>query len=99
VAARGLGLVGVATGGDVALCHRFAESDAHKLAPWRTGSIAHAQQAFLEQASLANKTDCSICWAGFLSGGCYTRRTRGTAIRATESPLLRVDSRMDRCVA
>src|SRR5712691_10038977 len=27
----GLGLMGVATDGDVALCHRFAGSDAHKL--------------------------------------------------------------------
>ena len=68
----GLGLLGVATGGDVALCHRFAGSDAHKLGTVADGIDRHAQQAFLEQHHVANKTDCSICWARPLcSGGCY----------------------------
>ena len=68
----GLGLLGVATDGDVALCHRFAGSDAHKLGTVRDGIDRGAQQAFLEQHHVANKTDCSICWARPLcSGGCY----------------------------
>ena len=64
--------MGVATDGDVALCHRFAGSDAHKLGTVRDGIDREAQQAFLEKHHLANKTDCSTCWARPLcSGGCY----------------------------
>ena len=68
----GLGLLGVATDGDVALCHRFAGSDAHKLGTVRDGIDRDAQRAFLERHHIANKTDCSVCWARPLcSGGCY----------------------------
>ena len=68
----GLGLVGVATGGDVALCHRFAGSDEHKLGTVTEGLDRDAQNAFLERHHLANKTDCHTCWARPLcSGGCY----------------------------
>ena len=68
----GLGLVGVATGGDVALCHRFAGSDEHKLGTVDDGIDRDAQNAFLERHHLANKTDCHTCWARPLcSGGCY----------------------------
>jgi uncharacterized protein len=68
----GLGLMGVATDGDVALCHRFAGSDAHKLGTVSSGIDRQAQQAFLEKHHLADKTDCSTCWARPLcSGGCY----------------------------
>ena len=68
----GLGLVGVATGGDVALCHRFAGSDEHKLGTVEDGLDREAQNAFLERHHLANKTDCHTCWARPLcSGGCY----------------------------
>lgn len=68
----GLGLMGVATDGDVALCHRFAGSDAHKLGTVADGIDRHAQHAFLEKHHIANKTDCSACWARPLcSGGCY----------------------------
>jgi uncharacterized protein len=68
----GLGLMGVATDGDVALCHRFAGSDAHKLGTVADGIDRNAQQAFLEKHHIANKTDCSTCWARPLcSGGCY----------------------------
>src|SRR5438034_7832078 len=45
----GLGLLGVSTDGDVALCHRFAGSDAHKLGTVRDGIDRGAQAAFLEQ--------------------------------------------------
>ena len=68
----GLGLLGVATDGDVALCHRFAGSDAHKVGSVTTGVDRQAQAAFLEKHHIANKTDCSVCWARPLcSGGCY----------------------------
>jgi len=68
----GLGLRGVATDGDVALCHRFAGSDAHKLGTVADGIDRDAQRAFLESHHIANKTDCSRCWARPLcSGGCY----------------------------
>jgi uncharacterized protein len=68
----GLGLLGVATDGDVALCHRFAGSDAHKLGTVADGIDRGAQRAFLESHHIANKTDCSTCWARPLcSGGCY----------------------------
>jgi uncharacterized protein len=68
----GLGLLGVATDGDVALCHRFAGSDAHKLGTVGEGIDRDAQRAFLESHHIANKTDCSRCWARPLcSGGCY----------------------------
>jgi uncharacterized protein len=68
----GLGLMGVATDGDVALCHRFAGSDAHKLGTVADGIDRDAQRAFLESHHLANKTDCASCWARPLcSGGCY----------------------------
>ena len=68
----GLGLMGVATDGDVALCHRFAGSEEHKLGTVATGIDRDRQQEFLEQHHLANKTDCHTCWARPLcSGGCY----------------------------
>ena len=68
----GLGLLGVATDGDVALCHRFAGSDAHKVGTVATGIDRDAQRQFLERHHIANKTDCSVCWARPLcSGGCY----------------------------
>ncbi len=68
----GLGLLGVSTDGDVALCHRFAGSDAHKLGTVRDGIDHGAQAAFLASHHIADKTDCSRCWARPLcSGGCY----------------------------
>jgi uncharacterized protein len=68
----GLGLMGVATDGDVALCHRFAGSDAHKFGTVATGIDRAAQSAFLDKHHIADKTDCSTCWARpVCSGGCY----------------------------
>ena len=68
----GLGLLGVSTDGDVALCHRFAGSDAHKFGTVRTGIDRAVQTAFLERHHVVDKTDCSQCWARPLcSGGCY----------------------------
>jgi uncharacterized protein len=68
----GLGLLGVSTDGDVALCHRFAGSDAHKFGTVRDGIDRETQRAFLESHHVALKTDCQVCWARPLcSGGCY----------------------------
>ena len=81
----GLGLVGVATNGDVGLCHRFAGSDAHKLGTVQDGIDTGRQMDFLDRNHLANKTDCHTCWARPLcSGGCYHEaHTRyGTTERA-----------------
>jgi uncharacterized protein len=68
----GLGLLGVSTDGDVAVCHRFAGSDQHKLGTVAGGIDRDAQAAFLEQHHIADKTDCHTCWARPLcAGGCY----------------------------
>ena len=68
----GLGLVGVSTDGDVALCHRFAGSDDHKIGTVRDGIDRAVQQAFLETHHIDDKTDCQKCWARpMCSGGCY----------------------------
>jgi len=68
----GLGLMGVATDGDVALCHRFAGSREHTLGSVRDGVARERQAAFLEANHIAEKTDCHRCWARPLcAGGCY----------------------------
>ena len=68
----GLGLLGVSTDGDVALCHRFAGSDSHKIGSVRDGLDRDAQVAFLQEHHIADKTDCQSCWARPLcAGGCY----------------------------
>ena len=68
----GLGLMGVATDGDVALCHRFAGSETHQLGTVRDGIDETAQRAFLDRHHIAHKTDCATCWARPLcAGGCY----------------------------
>jgi len=68
----GLGLMGVATDGDVNLCHRFAGSDEHKLGTVRDGIDRGAQRSFLEKHHLDDKPVCQTCWARPLcSGGCY----------------------------
>ena len=68
----GLGLLGVSTDGDVAVCHRFAGSDDHKLGTVRDGIDRAAQQTFLDEHHINDKTDCHTCWARPLcAGGCY----------------------------
>ena len=68
----GLGLMGVSTSGDVALCHRFAGSESHKLGSVHDGIDRDMQRAFLEKHHVDEKTDCRTCWARPLcSGGCY----------------------------
>lgn len=68
----GLGLMGVATDGDVALCHRFAGSDSHSLGSVTAGVNRELQDDYLKRHHIANKTDCATCWARPLcAGGCY----------------------------
>ena len=68
----GLGLMGVATDGEVALCHRFAGSEEHKIGTVRDGIDRDRQFGFLKKHHIANKTDCHTCWARPLcAGGCY----------------------------
>lgn len=68
----GLGLMGVATDGDVALCHRFAGSDEHRIGSVFNGVDRSRQEDFLTQHHIENKTDCRTCWARpICAGGCY----------------------------
>jgi uncharacterized protein len=83
----GLGLMGVATDGDVALCHRFAGSDSHKIGSVTEGVDRDKQEDFLTRHHIANKTDCSTCWARPLcAGGCY--HEAHTRYGSTERPNL-----------
>jgi uncharacterized protein len=54
----GLGLMGVATDGQVALCHRFAGSPEHTIGSVSAGVDRAKQSEFLEQHHIASKTDC-----------------------------------------
>ncbi len=68
----GLGLMGVATDGEVGLCHRFAGSADHRIGSVKDGVDRERQNAFLEKHHIANKPDCHTCFARPLcSGGCY----------------------------
>jgi uncharacterized protein len=68
----GLGLMGVATDGEVALCHRFAGSPEHSIGSVTEGVDRVKQGKFLEDHHIASKTDCHTCWARpICSGGCY----------------------------
>jgi uncharacterized protein len=68
----GLGLVGVSTDGEVALCHRFAGSAEHRIGSVVEGIDRRVQRAFLEAHHIDEKTDCQTCWARpMCSGGCY----------------------------
>jgi uncharacterized protein len=83
----GIGLMGVSTDGRVALCHRFAGSDDHGLGTVKDGVSWERQQAFLDAHHIANKTDCSTCWARpICAGGCY--HEANTRYGSTERPNL-----------
>ncbi|MBI3695154.1 MAG: quinohemoprotein amine dehydrogenase maturation protein [Acidobacteria bacterium] len=67
-----LGLVGVGPSGDIAPCHRFVDSDAHKLGHISTGVDPGKQAEFLERGHISRKLECHTCWARpVCSGGCY----------------------------
>lgn len=68
----GLGLMGVGPSGDVAPCHRFVDSDTHKLGNIATGVDRSKQADFLERGHISRKLECHTCWARpVCSGGCY----------------------------
>lgn len=68
----GLGLVGVGPSGDIAPCHRFVDSDEHKIGNIQTGIDRELQQAFLRRGKIDTKYDCHTCWARPLcAGGCH----------------------------
>ena len=68
----GLELLGVAPSGDIAPCHRFVDSDGHKLGNLATGVDAAMQADFLERGGIHSKPECQTCWARpVCSGGCY----------------------------
>lgn len=68
----GFGLLGVATDGDVALCHRFAGSPAHEIGSVFEGVNRERQDRFLEHHHVDHKTECRTCWARpICAGGCY----------------------------
>jgi uncharacterized protein len=68
----GLGLMGVATDGEVSLCHRFAGSPEHAIGSVTEGVDRDRQERFLVDHHIAAKTDCHTCWARpICSGGCY----------------------------
>ena len=77
----GLGLMGVATDGDVALCHRFAGSDEHKLGSV-FGGVDHARQDDFLDASTTSPTRPTARRAGrgrSAPAAAITKRTRATA--------------------
>jgi uncharacterized protein len=68
----GIGLMGVSTDGDVALCHRFAGSEEHRFGSVQGGIDRDRQADFLESHHITNKIECSSCWARpMCAGGCY----------------------------
>jgi uncharacterized protein len=68
----GLGLLGVSTEGELGLCHRFVESKSHAVGTVAAGIDEARRTAFLEQAHVDHKTDCTQCFARPLcAGGCY----------------------------
>lgn len=68
----GIGMLGVGPSGDIAPCHRFVDSDTHKLGNVSTGIDVERKHDFLARGNVANKYDCHTCWARPLcAGGCH----------------------------
>lgn len=68
----GLGLVGVGPSGDIAPCHRFVDSDEHKLGHVSTGLDKAKQTVFLDKGHIGAKYACHECFARPLcAGGCH----------------------------
>jgi uncharacterized protein len=68
----GLGLLGVAPGGDIGLCHRFAGAGDYGFGHVTTGVDASKRMEHLEKGHIDKRTDCRTCWVRSLcSGGCY----------------------------
>jgi uncharacterized protein len=68
----GLGLLGVGSTGDLYLCHRFLESDEHRVGTLDTGVDRAKQTEFMALTHLSAKPLCQICWVrNICSGGCH----------------------------
>lgn len=68
----GLGLLGVSTEGELGLCHRFVESDAHALGDLEHGIDQEKRARFLDSVHVSKKIACHDCFARpHCSGGCY----------------------------
>ena len=68
----GLGLLGVSASGDIALCHRFADSPTHSMGNIRTGLDEQKRSEAIAQTHISRKPECHTCWVrGLCSGGCY----------------------------
>ena len=68
----GLGLLGVGPSGDISPCHRFVDSDEHKLGHVSEGMDTAKQQEFLKHGHVNAKYECATCWARpVCAGGCY----------------------------
>lgn len=68
----GLGLLGVGPSGDISPCHRFVDSDEHKLGHISEGLNREGQKEFLSKGHINAKYDCHTCWARpVCAGGCY----------------------------
>jgi uncharacterized protein len=68
----GLGLLGVGPSGDIAPCHRFVDSDIHKLGHVSAGLDLERAGDFLARGHINTKYDCHTCWARpVCAGGCH----------------------------
>ena len=69
----GLGLLGVGTGGDISLCHRFVDSPVGKMGHvQKEGIDQESRKEFLTTHNLGARYDCHTCWARpVCGGGCY----------------------------
>ena len=78
----GLGLMGVATDGDVALCHRFAGSDAHKLGTVADGIDRRRSARFSRSITSTRRPTAASAGRGRSArAAVITRHTRATATR------------------
>jgi uncharacterized protein len=67
-----LGLAGVGPSGDISPCHRFVDSDAHRMGHVSSGIDRASQAEFLARGHIQSKTECSQCWARpVCAGGCH----------------------------
>lgn len=69
----GLGMLGVGTSGDVAICHRFVDAPVAQMGNVMKDGVDHtARRQFLEDHHVGSRPDCHTCWVRpVCGGGCY----------------------------
>ncbi len=69
----GVGMVAGTPNGKMHLCHRFAGEEEYVLGSLQDGGLdSEKRGAMLERINLAERSDCSKCWARYVcSGGCH----------------------------